>query len=84
MDMVKDTDNNIMSVTAPKDPETLEQISNMRNEQRRLESLEDDDGEKLKIMDEIGPLGAGDIQLIGQPNIELMPDLLIDDIEVLP
>jgi Family of unknown function (DUF5764) len=84
VDMVKDTNNNIISVTAPKDPETLEQISNIRNEQRKLESLEDDDGEKLKIMDEIGPLGAGDIQLIGQPNIELMPDLLIDDIEVLP
>jgi hypothetical protein len=85
VDFVKDTNNNVSSVSAPKDPEVLEQISTMRNEQRRLESLEDeqDGGDRLKIFEENVPLGTTDVHVIDPPSLELMPDLLIDDIEVL-
>ena len=86
VDLVKDENNNIEKVSAPKDPEILEQISAMRNEQRKLESGDDDeDNERLQISDQVVDLGATDIQVIDNPatSMELMPDLLIDDIEVL-
>jgi len=86
VDVVKDENNNIENVVAPKDPDTLEQISNLRNEQRRLESSEDDDNdnEKLKISDQEVNLGEIDVQVIDAPSsVELLPDLLIDEIEVL-
>jgi hypothetical protein len=85
VDLVKDENNNIEKVSAPKDPEILEQISVIRNEQRKLESSEDEDDERLNISDQSVELGAMDIQVIDNPatSMELMPDLLIDDIEVL-
>jgi len=86
VDLVKDENNNIEKVSAPKDPEILEQISVIRNEQRKLESGDDDeDNERLQISDQVVDLGATDIQVIDNPStsMELMPDLLIDDIEVL-
>jgi hypothetical protein len=85
VDMVKDENNIIASVSAPKDPDILEQISVIRNEQRKLESSEDDDdNEKLKITDFNVALGPTDIHEINEPaNVELLPDLLLDDIEVL-
>jgi hypothetical protein len=84
VDLVKDENNNIENVIAPKDPDTLEQISNFRNEQRRLESSEDDDNEKLKISDQDVNLGEMDVHVIDAPSsVELLPDLLIDEIEVL-
>jgi len=85
VDLVKDENDNIEKVSAPKDPEILEQISAMRNEQRKLETTEDEDDERLNISDQSVDLGAMDIQVIDAPtsSMELMPDLLIDDIEVL-
>jgi len=86
VDLVKDENNNVEKVSAPKDPEILEQISIIRNEQRKLESGDDDeDNERLQISDQVVDLGATDIQVIdAQPHsMELMPDLLLDDIEVL-
>jgi hypothetical protein len=84
VDLVKDENNNIENVVAPKDPDTLEQISNFRNEQRRLESSEDDDNEKLQISDQEVNLGEMDVHVIDPPSsVELLPDLLIDEIEVL-
>ena len=58
----------------------------MRNEQRKLETEEDDDEDnpRLKIADEDVKLDYLDIHNIDTPNeMSLMPDLLIDDIEVL-
>jgi len=85
VDLVKDENDNIEKVSAPKDPEILEQISAMRNEERKLETTEDEDDERLNISDQSVDLGAMDIQVIDAPtsSMELMPDLLIDDIEVL-
>jgi hypothetical protein len=87
VDYARDENNNEIKVEAPKSIERLEEISEMRNEQRRLETEEDDDFDnpRLKIADEDVKLDELlDIHNIDTPNeISLMPDLLIDDIEVL-
>jgi len=84
VDLVKDSNNNVEVVNAPKDVDVLEQISALRNEQRRLESSEDDDSnERLQISEQNIDLGPMDIHIIDPPGVELLPDLLIDDIEVL-
>ena len=53
VDETSDINNNISSVTAPKDIDTLEEISNLRNDARNLEEDDDDDeiNEKNKIGD---------------------------------
>ena len=53
VDETSDINNNISSVTAPKDIDTLEEISNLRNEARNLEEEDDDDeiNERIKIGD---------------------------------
>jgi hypothetical protein len=83
-DYARDEHNNDVSIEAPKDVDRLEQISVERNAQRRLETENDDDGDsRLKIMDEDVQLGNLDIHNIEEPEINLIPDLLLDDIEVL-
>lgn len=56
VDRAVDLDNKIEEIIAPKTEERLEQISNERNEARKLEEMEDDDdddkitiGEKIKL-----------------------------------
>lgn len=84
VDLVKDSNNNVEVVNAPKDVDVLEQISVLRNEQRKLESSEDDDSnERLQISEQSVDLGPMDVHVIDPPGVELLPDLLIDDIEVL-
>jgi hypothetical protein len=84
VDLVKDSNDVIASVTASKDPDVLEQISAIRNEQRKLESNDDDySDERLKISDQNIDLGSIDIHVIDPPSIDLLPDLLLDEIEVL-
>ena len=82
IDYVKDYDNNIVSVSAPKSIDRLEEISELRNQQRR-EDDDDDDNQKLQISDQHFDLDALDLQSIEEPRLELLPDLLIDNIEVL-
>jgi len=84
VDLVKDSNDVVASVTASKDPDVLEQISAIRNEQRKLESNDDDySDERLKISDQNIDLGSIDIHVIDPPSIDLLPDLLLDEIEVL-
>ena len=84
VDQVKTTDGEISSIAAPKDLTTLEQISQLRNMQRKMEeSEEDDDNVKLTISDQAFSLDPLDVHNIEEPRIELLPDLLIDDIEIL-
>jgi hypothetical protein len=86
VDYARDEHNNEIVVDAPKDISRLEEISEMRNEQRKLETEEDDDEDnpRLKIADEDVKLDYLDIHNIDTPNeMSLMPDLLIDDIEIL-
>jgi hypothetical protein len=68
-------------ISAPKTIERLEEISTLRNMQRKME--EDEDDEKLKISDEEVSLGSLDIHIINPPEVKLEPDLLLDDIEIL-
>jgi hypothetical protein len=82
LDIVRSTDGSVTSINAPKDLDTLEQISQLRNQQRKIEE-DDDDNVKLTISDQSFNLDALDVHNIEEPNIELLPDLLIDDIEIL-
>jgi hypothetical protein len=78
------TDNNKEQiVSAPKTIERLEEISALRNIQRKMEEEEEDNNDKLKISDQDVELGNLDIHVIGQPGVKLEPDLLLDDIEIL-
>ena len=81
IDYVK-TDNGISQITAPKSIERLEEISAMRNEQRKSE-LDEDDNIKLTISDQVFNLDNLDVHNIEEPKLDLLPDLLIDEIEVL-
>jgi len=88
IDYARDENNNEIKVDAPKDIHRLEEISQYRNEQRRLETEQDNDDDdenpRLNIIDEDVKLDYLDIHNIDTPSqVNLMPDLLIDDIEVL-
>ena len=80
-DYVKENNGNITTLSAPKTFERLEEISNIRAEQRK--SDEEEDNIKLNISDQTVELGELDIHIIDEPRIDLLPDLLIDDIEIL-
>jgi hypothetical protein len=82
-DYMKDSNNNITSISAPKTIERLEEISNMRSLQNQLDNEDDNNNIKLKITDCDFQLDDLDIQVIDEPKLNLFPDLLIDDIEVL-
>ena len=84
IDYVKGDDGNVSNVMAPKSIERLEEISEIRARQRREDEDEDDNNNvKLQISDQIFNLDSLDIHNIEEPKIDLLPDLLIDDIEVL-
>ena len=81
IDYVKNEDGNITNVSAPKSIQRLEEISEIRAQQRREE--DEDDNIKLNISDQSFNLDALDVHNIEEPRLELLPDLLIDDIEIL-
>ena len=82
-DYTRDLNNNDSNVNAPKTIERLEELSEYRNKQRQLESDDDDDDViKLKISDQDINLDCFDINNIDEPETNL-PDLLIDDVELL-
>ena len=88
MDSILDENNKEAVVSAPKDDDRLAQISEMRHAQRKANEEEEDDDDdaplpKLKIFDQASPLDNLDVHIIDPPSVELIPDLLIDDIEVL-
>ena len=68
-------------VEAPKTIERLEEISALRNMQRKME--EEDDDEKLKISNEDVSLDILDVHIINPPEVKLDTDFLLDDIEIL-
>ena len=84
-DFVRDEFNNEHVVNASKDYDRLEKISIERAKQRKMDEADDDDDDnvKLKISDQNVELNSLDIHQISEPNINLLPDLLIDDIEIL-
>ncbi len=85
VDYVATSDGQIQNVVVPKTYENLDYISNMRGEQRRLEEANDDsdDNIRLNISNESVSLDSLGLISIEEPKIELLPDLLLDEIEVL-
>ena len=83
IDYIKDHDNKVMSVDAPKTFERLDEISELRAKQRKIDEAEEGDCDKIKIYDDFVNLDAMDIHVIDEPKLQLLPDLLLDDIEVL-
>ena len=83
-DAVQDaTTGSIQNVEAPKDIDTLEEISQSRAIQRRLEEEEDED-DKIKIHTDSISLGDLDILEIDKDNTPFSGDnLVLDDVEVL-
>lgn len=82
VDYAIDSNKNVQVVDAPKNLERLEEISEFRNTQRKMEE-EDDDEIKLQIYDQDIALDNLDIHNIDFPEMKLEPDLLLNDIEVL-
>ncbi len=68
-------------IEAPKTIERLEEISALRNMQRKLE--EEDDDEKLKISNEDVSLDILDVHQINPPELKLDTEILLGDIEIL-
>jgi len=82
-DYVQNADGVVETVNAPKTFERLEEISNIRAQQNAQQNNEDDDDDKICISDVPFSLGSDDVNHIEDPTINLLPDLLIDDIEIL-
>jgi len=85
IDYIKDNNDNVSPITASKSIERLEEISEIRAQQRRIAEAEanTDASDRLKISDQNIELSAFDVHNIEEPKMDLLPDLLIDDIEVL-
>ena len=87
VDYVKENDNSVCEISAPKSIERLEEISDKRHQARKLdeddEDQEENPQEKIKIYDEAVSLDALDIHNLDKPTIDVIPDLIVDDIEVL-
>ena len=84
IDYVKTEDGSVSNVSAPKTIERLEEISDLRYQQRKMEEEDDDDNSKLNISSETFTLDNLDVHNIEEPPLELsLPNLLMDEIEVL-
>lgn len=83
IDMTKDNLNNIIPINAPKSIERLDEISEMRNLQRKMENDEEEQPTKLNISGQNVDLDNLDIHVIDEPKIDLFPDLLLEDVEIL-
>lgn len=87
IDYVKTDDGSVQNINAPKTLERLEEISDLRYQQRKMEEEDDDDNSnnsKISISSETFNLDSLDVHNIEEPRMELsLPDLLMDEIEVL-
>jgi hypothetical protein len=82
IDYVK-TDNGVSQVNAPKNIERLEEISAFRNEQRKREMEEEDNNIRLHISDQPFDINKLDVHDMEESKMELLPELIFDEIEVL-
>jgi len=85
IDYVKDDNDTVTSVVVSKDIENLEKISESRSSRDDDEDDDEDDvkNERLNISNQDVTLDSLDIHTLNEPKLELLPELLIDDIEVL-
>ena len=84
IDRAVDLNNKIEEIIAPKTEERLEQISNERNEARKLEELEDDDYEndKITIGDKID-LSELDVHTLDKPKQLNKVPIGLEEIQIL-
>jgi hypothetical protein len=82
VDRAVDLDNKIEEIIAPKTEERLEQISNERNEARKLEEMEDDDDDKIIIGEKIN-LTELDVHDLEKPKELNKVPLGLEEIEIL-
>jgi hypothetical protein len=82
VDSVMDNNNREEFISAPKSLDRLEEISKLRNEQRKMDE-EDDDDDVLKISDQDVELGSLDIHVIDKPEVKLDDSFLLNDVEIL-
>lgn len=83
VDRVVTKNGNEELITAPKTIERLEEISALRNMQRKMEDEEENNNEKLNILDEQVNLDSLDVHIINPPELKLENDILLDNIEIL-
>ena len=85
IDSVKDVNNVESQIDAPKTIDRLEQISEERNLLRKQEEEDENVNDKIQIMDDNVKLDDLDIHDLSEPSssINIMPDLLVDDFEIL-
>ena len=83
IDSVKNSENEIINVEAPKTIDRLEEISEIRNQQRKEEEECEEENEKISISNENISLGDMDVHVLYEPKIDVLPDLLLNDVEVL-
>ena len=81
-DFVKDSNDVEHNIVAPKDIETLEKISEIRNNQRKDDEGDDSDDEKIKISNVEINLDDLDIHSLNEPSIQLKNDDNLD-VEIL-
>lgn len=80
-DYVKDSNDVEHNIVAPKDIDTLEKISEIRNNQRKEDADDESDDERLNISNEEIKLDDLDIHSLNEPSMQLKDDDL--DIEIL-
>ena len=82
IDSIRTDDGTITSVVAPKSIPQLEERAQQRRMEEEAQSTPDM-SDKLHISDQTFSLDALDVHSIEEPALELLPDLLMDEIEVL-
>ena len=71
----------VETIDAPKDINTLEEISELRNTQRKQE-IEEEEDDSIQIHDSSVSLDGLDVQVLDKP-METKPDPILTDVEVL-
>ena len=75
------TNNVEETISAPKDINTLEQISNDRHEQRKQEEADDEDGDKLVIHGDDITLSSMDVHDLNTP-LKINEPPILEDVEI--
>ena len=84
IDSIRNNDGTISNVVVSKSIPHLEEISEKRALQRRMENDDDHEQDKLNISEQSFTLDDLEVHNIVEPQIELLPDLIMDEeIEVL-
>ena len=83
MDFVKDENNNENTISAPKDIERLEEISAVRNAERRQDEMDDDDDEERLVISNDNINLNDEIQSLDAPQMKLNDSNLLEDVQIL-